>query len=398
MRFLIRGLVAALAMLTTAGPASAYDILATVFQFFPPGEGDTHPTLDGLIKIDSVTGVASPFIPENLAMGFGYLSDVAIGPHDGMIYVSSQVGTIMRFAPNGSPLGLYGFFGSPEAPDGVGALEFAPDGTLYVATGSGRIAVIDPTGTPQADVATGLTFPSGLALSPGGDLYVSVGQVGGDGEILRIVPGDEPVTVVGPGFIGGGSGPTFLPAKGDYNGDNANDADDYTAWQSAYGSNDASADGNGDGVVDAADYTVWRDNEGATAKLLIADLAQDPSGNEIVVHDLVANTTGTLTTIPVALPDPLPPGGVPTNVPSEVLVTPQGTILVSTLGPSQRPFNNAAVLEFDVNGDLLNTIQTNLPPLSGIAILPSVGVAAVPEPAALSLVALAIGALARRRR
>ena len=164
------------------------------------------------------------------------------------------------------------------------------------------------------------------------------------------------------------------------------------------------ADGNNDGVTDAADYTVWRNSFGDEAQLLVADLDQTPDGNEIYAHDLVSGVGATLATIPLAIPDPLPEGGVPTNVPSSIVVSPEGTLLVGTLGPTQRPNNNAAVLEFTFDGELIRRIdnqpepQTGLPPLSGIALLPTSAAAPVPEPAAAALAAFATLALSTRGR
>jgi hypothetical protein len=56
-----------------------------------------------------------------------------------------------------------------------------------------------------------------------------------------------------------------LSSMGDYDGDGLVNADDFDAWQSAFGSSDALADGNGDSVVNAADYVVWRKVVGANA-------------------------------------------------------------------------------------------------------------------------------------
>jgi hypothetical protein len=52
------------------------------------------------------------------------------------------------------------------------------------------------------------------------------------------------------------------PVTGDYDGNGIVNADDYTAWQNAYGQTGAglAADGNHNGIVDAADYTIWRDH------------------------------------------------------------------------------------------------------------------------------------------
>lgn len=403
MRFL-KGWMYALAALSIAvshNEAAGYDILATVFDFGSVPPDDPNPNLTGVIKIDSETGVASPFIPTGTG-GIFLASDVAVGPHDGLIYVSTQAGgQIARFDAAGNPLGAFAFFPLGEdQTDSVNTLRFAPDGTLYAALGSGTVAQFAPNGTRQSDIATGLTFPSGIALGSGDEIFIATGQAGGPGEVIRVDAGGTN-TVIGPGTIGGAGGLTYLAARGDYNADDENTADDYTAWVAAYGSGDVPTDGNGDGVVDAADYTIWRDNQGETAQLLVPDFTFAPSGNRIYAYDLVEETGETLTTIPVALPDPLPdpPAAFPTNFPSEVFLTEQGTLLVSTIGPGQRPINSAAVLEFNRDGSLVRVIQTDLPPLSGIDIAPIVVAETIPEPSAVLLVLLAATSTwARTRR
>ena len=66
-----------------------------------------------------------------------------------------------------------------------------------------------------------------------------------------------------------GSDASFFAAtpawSGDYNGDGAVDAADYTVWRSAMGStSNLAADGNGNGVIDNADLSVWQANFGRT--------------------------------------------------------------------------------------------------------------------------------------
>ncbi|MGL4511645.1 MAG: lectin-like protein [Lacipirellulaceae bacterium] len=53
---------------------------------------------------------------------------------------------------------------------------------------------------------------------------------------------------------------------GDYNGDGAVNAGDYTVWRDALGSTtNLAADGNQNGTVDQADYAVWAGNYGASS-------------------------------------------------------------------------------------------------------------------------------------
>ena len=125
----------------------------------------------------------------------------------------------------------------------------------------------------------------------------------------------------------------------------------------------------------------------------------DLFGDRLHEHGLVSGADSTLTTIPIPIPNPLPEGGIPSNSPSEVILTDEGTLLVSTLGPTQRPLNSGALLEFDLEGNLLSTIQTDLPPLSGIALVPEVGILfTVPEPCSLACLCFSLffGSLGRR--
>lgn len=70
----------------------------------------------------------------------------------------------------------------------------------------------------------------------------------------------------------GGFGPRLIlelrdaALPGDFNGDGAVDAADYTVWRDSYqvAQSGLPADANGDGVVDNADYDIWAANYGAT--------------------------------------------------------------------------------------------------------------------------------------
>ena len=68
---------------------------------------------------------------------------------------------------------------------------------------------------------------------------------------------------------------------GDYNGNGAVDAADYTLWRNSLGQRGAglTADGNHDDRVDAADYAVWKANFGDTAGAGMAAVAvPEPGG------------------------------------------------------------------------------------------------------------------------
>lgn len=406
----LKGCLYALALLSTlmTQEATAYEVFAT--SFFSPETGDPDPGLTGVLKIDTTTGVATTFIPEVVG-GLVSPTDAVVDATTNTLYVSSQNGRIWHYdATTGTPLdglvegepaGVFALLPTVGFGDGFNTVLLASDGSLLAGTAFGSVTRYDrSTGTAGADLATALAFPSGLAETPDGAILVSVGDpFGGPGGVFSL---DDGVTTTlidfadSPG-VRGASNPTVVLPQADFDASGIVDTDDYPAWDAAYGSSEG-ADANGDGAVNAADYTVWRDTHDDTAKLVIADL----NGNQLQQFDLDRTNGETLAVIPPAIPDPLPPTAnpdAPSNSPSEVLVTPEGTLLVSTLGLTRRPDNRGALLEFDRDGTLLRTIASDLPPLSGIAFAPPASSGpAVPEPSAIALIALAWGSVALRGR
>ncbi|MEO0530204.1 MAG: hypothetical protein AAF266_06450 [Planctomycetota bacterium] len=410
MRF-FQGFLCALALLAAASsqPAEAYDVFAT--SFFTPEPGDPSPGLTGVLRIDTTTGVTTTFIPES-ATGLLQPTDIVFDDATNTLYVSSQNGRIWHYdattgAPRlsfvpGEPAGVFALLPGAAFGDGVNSLLLGENNLLIAATAGGSIVPYRrQDGIQGVDFASGLPFPSGLAQAPDGAFLVSVGDpFGGPGAVQRVVPNGPMTTLIDftdtPG-VRGASNPTVVFAPTDFDTDGVVDDDDYDEWVDAYGSGSV-ADANGDGAVDALDYTLWRDSEGDEAKLVIADL----NANRLQQFDLDGSNGETLAIIPPAIPTPLPPTAnpaAPSNSPSEVLVTPEGTLLISTLGLTRRPDNRGALLEFDVDGNFLGAFATGLPPLSGIAFAPPViGPPAVPEPGTAVLMMMACGIAPLRGR
>jgi arylsulfatase A-like enzyme len=85
----------------------------------------------------------------------------------------------------------------------------------------------------------------------------------------------------------GTSARLLVTISGDYNGDGAIDAADYTVWRDMSGlavSANTRADGNGDGVVDQLDYAIWSQHFGQTTAFDSAATATpEPSGATLTI-------------------------------------------------------------------------------------------------------------------
>lgn len=393
------GFMIALAVFQPATSASAIEVFATSI-FSPVPDTDEDPTLSGLMKIDLATGVGTTFIAENAAVGFSSLADVAVGPHDGLVYVATQLGLVFRFDPiTGDPL--------PGETNGVFAqlfgagngLLFADDGTLYVSEigATGSVAVFDTAGVRQAG-PTDLDFPAGLALKPTGELLVATGGIGALGSVQEW-DGSTVSTLISPGTLGGVIDLTILNPVGDYNGSGLTDGADQSVWSDRYGqAGTTPADGNGDGVVDAADYTVWRDDLTSEARILTTDFF----ANGVASFALDGTDRQTfIGAVPPEIPAELPPfADFGSNFPSEILIAEDGSLLLSTLGLTRRPDNRGAVIHYDRDGNLIEVLAEDLPPISGIALVPAAvtDASAVPEPVGLALALLGLAPFARSRR
>jgi len=77
---------------------------------------------------------------------------------------------------------------------------------------------------------------------------------------------------------------------GDFNGDGAVNAADYTVWRDGEGSTgvDLAADGDNDGDVDAQDYTIWRDNYGRSIGSGPSQAVPEPAGLACLMGGVMA--------------------------------------------------------------------------------------------------------------
>jgi sugar lactone lactonase YvrE len=101
----------------------------------------------------------------------------------GNLYVANDTnGTITKFAPNGSYLGVFASGLSQPA-----AIAFDNSGNLYAVSG-GTVVKITPAGVSSVFASSGLSTPQGLAFGPNGNLYVT-NQ--GNNSIVEITPAGQ---------------------------------------------------------------------------------------------------------------------------------------------------------------------------------------------------------------
>ncbi len=148
--------------------------------------------------------------------------------------------------------------------------DFAADGYSHlVIEGDADLSV---GGTATIEILGNAMGP--LTVGDAIDLITVLGVADFTGATIQTLVATAPGTVL----LTDTSGPalTLIVASaignlpGDYNGDGAVDAADYTVWRDNLGGTDESVlfgNGNGDGIIDAADYVRWRTNYGSMLTL-----------------------------------------------------------------------------------------------------------------------------------
>ena len=257
----------------------------------------------------------------------------------------------------------------PNYPTGIAV---APNGNIYVSSvGTGSIMFYDgQTGAPLTLGANppglfatlGTAAPAQMAIGPDGNLYVSE-FFGTQVRVFDPNTGAE-LDVAAEGLDSAG-GLAFGPDGALYIGDGFIMAPEDSAriirvhegTQSIYGISDM-------GMLSSPTGLLFLSN----GDLLVADLL----GNYVGRFDNGGFGFAPFAFIPPEIPDPLPPGVlVPSNNPSDLDFDENGNVLISVLGLTSPPDNRGALLRYALDGTPLAPLAEDLEPVGAIAWTPS---------------------------
>ena len=209
----MRKIIIAVLVLVVLGSAAAFLIYRYKHKPLPTPIG-------WKANVTIIAGDGSPLIRDGKQSAFSDPFGVAVAD-DGTIYVADagESNRIRKISPDGNVTTLAG--NSEGFADGAGAsasfntpsaLALGPDGNLYVAdTGNNRIRKITPDGTVSTVAGNGtagyvdgpaaqaqFNGPVGLAVSPGGDIYVAdtyndvIRMITKEGQVTTIAGGGTP--------------------------------------------------------------------------------------------------------------------------------------------------------------------------------------------------------------
>ncbi len=283
---------------------------------------------------------------------------------------ASDYSKVLRFDNDGNELSndIPSHSAGLDYPSGIAV---GPDGNIYVSSvNTGSIYYYDgQTGTPLPSpipmASDGLfaflgdAAPAQLAFGPEGNLYVSE-FFGTNVRVYDAHAGatfGQPLPNAATGLTSAGG--LAFASNGDLligdgfamaPGENAQIVRVHNGVQSTFGVTDMG------GVYAPGALLVLPDDS-----LLIVDIV----GNYVAHYD----ANGIPEQVPFATIPPFAPPA--TNFPSDIKYDPNGNLIVSVLGPtspsSDPADNQGALYRFDLNGNLIETIADNLQPIGGIA-------------------------------
>jgi hypothetical protein len=213
---------------------------------------------------------------------------------DTKLVTFSPQGTVTEVTDDGTTLSkaVVADYETPAIGGDYASIAYNPDVSPYVyamysgfdgAASSAFLYVLDPANNyslvKMSDQSTSIGSATAreIALDADGNLFIS-----GFGSVVNVLPNADNVAGINPnttvkwwtsqtfssfngidiGFEGESVG-----QPGDFNGDGAVDAEDYTVWRDHLGGDPAALNGNGTGAatVVAADYDLWKTNFGMGA-------------------------------------------------------------------------------------------------------------------------------------
>jgi sugar lactone lactonase YvrE len=304
--------------------------------------------------------------------------------------------------------------GSPSKAD-LWGLSVDPVGNGQPASDYSRVFRFDNSGNKLPnDIpsrSAGLDYPSGIAVGPDGNIYVSSVNTGSiyyyDGQTGAPLPSPLPSGPAGLFAFLGNAAPAQLAFGPDGNlyvseffGSNVRVYNDHSGANfgaqlpnavtglSSAGGIAFQSNGDllvGDGFAMAAGQTaqIVRVHNGTKSTFGFTNLGgvyapgalMTLPDDSLLIADLVGNyiahydANGNPQQVPFALIPPFNPPA--TNFPSDIKYDADGNLIVSVLGPTNPSANPAdnqgALYRFDLNGNLIQTIASGLQPIGGLA-------------------------------
>jgi hypothetical protein len=237
-----------------------------------------------VLQVDRSTGIKTSVLP-----GLGYGAGLAFDLSGNLIVqdadTSTFQGRLQRLPISDTAGGIT--FGAPvpliSNMQSSAGVVLDGEGDLFT-TGNGGLYLVDGSPLVESSFDTNgnaFQFATAIAFHPGSQPFDRFS--GSNAGRLAFMADfgfstqDEFVTLITPA------------QPGDYNLDGHVDANDYTTWQSAFGSTaNLSADGNNNGSVDTADYVLWRKSMTPNASASTSSTLPEPTPVQLLFMALPA--------------------------------------------------------------------------------------------------------------
>ena len=170
-----------------------------------PVNGPGQPPVSYLVKINPNTGALISSVPIVDAIGAPVIvQDLGAQPGSNVLFATTHLfdqpfgpGTLVTI----NSAGVASSVGSLPSVQAIAALDFAPDGTLYVMDGTGLLRTINPNdGSQITSVGSNpIKSPTGLGVRGDGTIFITGGIGASSLQINTINPANGVVSLIGTG-------------------------------------------------------------------------------------------------------------------------------------------------------------------------------------------------------